>query len=100
MDHIGIDLGRESQVCVRSSDGAAMVPSSRRRAVRPGRWARGWRRVSRHGDRGDLHRGVSVGRPCSTAGHEARVVAATLVCSWGVGQRGLKNDVRDARTLG
>jgi transposase len=33
------------------------------------------------------------------AGHEVRVVAATLVRSLGVGQRGLKTDVRDARVL-
>ena len=32
-------------------------------------------------------------------GHDARFVAATLVRSLGVGQRGLKNDVRDARVL-
>ena len=32
-------------------------------------------------------------------GHDVRVVAATLVRSLGVGQRGLKNDVRDARIL-
>jgi transposase len=32
-------------------------------------------------------------------GHDVRVVAATLVRSLGVGQRGLKNDARDARTL-
>ena len=31
--------------------------------------------------------------------HDVRVVAATLVRSLGVGQRGLKNDVRDARIL-
>lgn len=33
------------------------------------------------------------------AGHDVRVVAATLVRSLGIGQRGLKNDVRDARVL-
>lgn len=33
------------------------------------------------------------------SGHEVRVVAATLVRALGVGQRGLKNDVRDARLL-
>ena len=33
------------------------------------------------------------------AGHDVRVVAATLVRSLGVGHRGLKNDVRDARVL-
>ena len=32
-------------------------------------------------------------------GHDVRVVAATLVRSLGVGQRGLKNDRRDARAL-
>jgi transposase len=32
-------------------------------------------------------------------GHDVRVVAATLVRSLAVGQRGLKNDVRDARML-
>ena len=34
------------------------------------------------------------GPPC-----DVRVVAATLVHSLGVGQRGLKADVRDARVL-
>jgi transposase len=33
------------------------------------------------------------------AGQEVRVVPATLVRSLGVGQRGLKTDVRDARVL-
>ena len=33
------------------------------------------------------------------AGHDVRVIAATLVQSLGVGHRGLKNDVRDARVL-
>ena len=32
-------------------------------------------------------------------GHDVRVVAATLVRSLGVGQRGLKNDRRDVRAL-
>jgi transposase len=36
---------------------------------------------------------------CSEAGHEVRVVPATLVRTLGVGARGLKNDQRDARTL-
>ena len=35
----------------------------------------------------------------SSMGHDVRVVAATLVRALGVGQRGLKNDQRDARTL-
>lgn len=34
-----------------------------------------------------------------TAGHEVRVVPATLVRTLGVGARGVKNDQRDARTL-
>jgi hypothetical protein len=42
--------------------------------------------------------GSRIGR-AQRHGHDVRVVAATLVRSLGVGQRGLKNDVRDARTL-
>ena len=50
-------------------------------------------------DRGDLHRGVPLGGRRPTArprGPRRRGHAGALT---GVGQRGLKNDVRDARTL-
>jgi hypothetical protein len=96
MEHIGIDLGsKDSQICVRSADGEIV-----------GEWR--WRRQTRHlpagsasrsGDPGDLHRGFRIAALAQRAGHDVRVVAATLVRSLGVGHRGLKNDVRDARVL-
>jgi transposase len=45
--------------------------------------------------------GLSGGRRylAQRAGHDVRVVVATLVRSLGVGHRGLKSDVREARVL-
>lgn len=95
MEHIGIDLGkRESQICVRSSDGAVLDEQ---------RWP-----TASLSDylRGRAHSRViletsseafaiaDVAREC---GHEVRVVPATLVRSLGVAARGIKNDRRDAR---
>jgi transposase len=97
MDQIGIDLGsKDSQVCIRSADGEIA-----------GEWR--WRT--------DKLVTFLEGRPVARviletcteafriaalaqhAGHDVRVVAATLGRSLGVGHRGLKNDVRDARVL-
>ena len=97
MDHIGIDLGsRESQVCVRNSAGE-IVQELRHSTTELGRWLT------------DHAPARVVVETCTEAfrlagiarqhGHDVRVVAATLVRSLGVGQRGLKNDVRDARIL-
>ena len=97
MDHIGIDLGsKDSQVCVRNAAGEIV-----------GEWrCRTDRLVASLQDR---PRGRVIVETCTEAfrvaalaqraGHEVRVVAATLVRSLGVGHRGLKNDVRDARVL-
>lgn len=97
MDHIGIDLGgKDSQVCVRDSAGT-ITEEARRPTTELGQWL--------------AHRAPArvVVETCTEAfrlagvaqrqGHEVRVVAATLVRALGVGQRGLKNDERDARTL-
>jgi transposase len=97
MEHLAIDLGgRESQICVRGSDGQIL---EERRC-----------RTSALAD-------YLAGRPpsrvivetCSEAfgiadaalhlGHEVRVVPATLVRTLGVGARRLKTDRRDARVL-
>ena len=96
MEHIGIDLGsKESQICVRSApERSCWNAVAGRRA-----WGVLERALAGARDRRDLHRSVSCCRRCPAAGHEVRVVAATLVRSLGVGQRGLKNDVRDARVL-
>ena len=97
MDHIGIDLGsRDSQVCVRNS-GGEIIEESRRATIGLGPWLAG-----RDSARVVFETSTGAFRLASMAqqyGHDVRVVAATLVRSLGVGQRGLKNDVRDARTL-
>jgi transposase len=97
MDHIGIDLGgRESQVCVRNGEGVILEEA--RRATRAlGPWL-----ATRSPARVIVETCTEAFRLAAIArqhGHEVRVVAATLVRTLGVGQRGLKNDVRDARTL-
>src|SRR5882762_5320829 len=97
MEHIAIDLGsRESQICRRNAAGDIL--EERRCAT------------------SELEtylaaqtRAVVVVETCTEAfriaeiarrhGHEVRIVPGTLVQSLSVGQRGLKNDVRDARVL-
>jgi transposase len=97
MDHIAIDLGsKDSQVCVRTATGEIV-----------GEWR--WRTEkliaflqSRPPARVIVEtctEAFRVAALAQRAGHDGRVVAATLVRSLGVGHRGLKNDVRDARVL-
>jgi transposase len=97
MDHIGIDLGsRDSQVCVRNSAGA-ITEEGRRPTTELSRWL-----ANRAPSRVVMETCTEAFRLAGVAqrhGHEVRVVAATLVGALGVGQRGLKNDERDARTL-
>ena len=97
MDHIGIDLGsRESQVCVRN-DAGDIVEEARRSTRKLAPWL-----ATRSPARVIMETCTEAFRLAGLArqhGHDVRVVAATLVRSLGVGQRGLKNDVRDARTL-
>lgn len=97
MEHIAIDLGaRESQVCVRAADGMILL-EGRRPTVEL---------------RAFLHRrppsrvvvetcaeAFAVAAVARELGHEAVVVPASLVRALGVGARGLKTDVRDARHL-
>jgi transposase len=97
MDHVGIDLGsKESQLCVRNPAGEIVTEV----------------RLPTRGV-GDFLAGLAKSRvvveTCTEAfriadiaigrGHDVRVVPGTLVRSLGVGQRGLKNDQRDARVL-
>lgn len=97
MEHLAIDLGgRESQICVRGSDGEIVEERRCRTAALPGYLAR-------------RPRSRVVVETCSEAfgiadaalavGHEVRVVPATLVRSLGVGARRLKTDRRDAQIL-
>jgi transposase len=97
VQHVAIDLGsRESQVCVRRADGTLV--DERKYPTR---------KLPEFVKR--LERSRIVLETCSeafkiadaakTAGHDVRVVPATLVKTLGVGARGIKTDQRDARTL-
>jgi transposase len=97
MNHVAIDLGgRESQICVRSGDGQ-IVQEERRSTLGLQKYL------------ATLEPAKVVLETCAeafmvaewarSAGHHVTVVPASLVRALGVGSRGLKNDVRDARNL-
>ena len=97
MEHLAIDLGgRESQICVRSSDGQIVEERRCRTATLPAYLA-------------TRPRSRVVVETCSEAfgiadaalsiGHEVRVIPGTLVRSLGVGARRVKTDRRDAQVL-
>ena len=97
MDHVAIDLGgKESQICVRAADGTILeekrVPTiglKKYLAARPASVV-----VVE-----TCAEGFAVADHALAAGHDVKVVPASLAPSLGVGSRGLKNDVRDARNL-
>lgn len=97
MDHIAIDLGsRESQVCVRKADGEIL--EERRVGTRSLGKYLGGRPKSRVVLEACAE-AFSVADAALATGHETVVVPASLAPSMGVGDRGIKNDVRDARNL-
>lgn len=97
MQHVAIDLGgRESQICVRAEDGTIL--EEKRHPTRlldklMRRWPTSRIIVETSAE------AFRVADAAKAAGHEVRVVPATLVKSLGVGARGIKTDQRDARTL-
>src|SRR5256885_6139377 len=97
MEHIAIDLGgRESQICVRAADG--QVVEEKRCATK------GLKKylASRPKSRVIVEtcsEAFGVADIAVAAGHEVRVVPATLVRVLGVGARGTKTDRRDAQIL-
>lgn len=97
MEHLAIDLGgRESQICVRGSDGQVVEERRCSTAMLSGYLA------SRPKSRVVVEtcsEAFAVADAALAVGHEVRVVPATLVRSLGVGARRLKNDQRDARIL-
>ena len=97
MEHLAIDLGgKESQICVRSSTGQ-IVEERRCPTASLGRYL-----ATRPRSRLVLEtcsEAFAVADAALAAGHEVRVVPATLVRSLGVGARRLKTDRRDARIL-
>lgn len=97
MEHIAIDLGgRESQICVMSAEGEVLLEE--RRPTR----GLGAFLAKRPAGRVVLEtcaEAFGVADAAQKAGHEVAVVPATLVRSLGVGMRGIKTDLRDARNL-
>ena len=98
MEHIAIDLGsRESQICVRNDAGRILDETRHATST-----LRGYLKGRPAGARVVVESSAeafAVADWATELGHEARVVPATLVRALGVGERGLKNDVRDARKL-
>lgn len=98
MEHIAIDLGsRESQICVRDAHG--QIVDERRY---PTAGLKGYLSSRSAGGRVLLESSAeafTVADWARSAGHMAQVVPASLVRALGVGERGLKNDRRDARKL-
>ena len=97
MNHVAIDLGsRESQICVRGPDG--VILEEKRYPTR---------KLTEFVTTLDPSRVIletsseafRVADAAKAAGHEVRVVPATMVRLLGVGERGVKNDQKDARQL-
>ncbi len=97
MDHVAIDLGgRESQICIRQDNNEVRL--EKRLAT-----------IKLKGFFKTLPPSRVIVETCAEAfavagdakeaGHDVRVVPATLVRALGVGLRGIKTDVRDARCL-
>ncbi|HEX7678480.1 MAG TPA: IS110 family transposase [Thermoanaerobaculia bacterium] len=97
MEHLAIDLGgRESQICVRDTEGTILeekrCPTASLKKYLAGRPQS---RVVLE----TCAEAFAVAEAARGLGHDVKVVPATLVRALGVGARGLKTDVRDARNL-
>lgn len=97
MNHVAIDLGsKQSQVCVRGADGAVLYEKKHRtEALETLMHSLSPCRVIVETSSGAFR----VANAARAAGHEVRVVPATLAKQLGIGQRGIKTDQRDARAL-
>jgi transposase len=97
MEHLAIDLGgRKSQTCIRAGDGT-LLEEGPVATKKLGEWLK-----TRPRSRVILEtcaETFAVAELARQAGHEVRIVPSTLVQQLGVGERGLKTDVRDARKL-
>jgi transposase len=97
MDHVAIDLGgKESQICVRRN-GGEIVEETRCATRQIGKYL-----AKMPPSRVVLEtcaEAFAVADQARVAGHEVVVVPALLVRALGVGERGLKNDRRDAQNL-
>lgn len=97
MEHVAIDLGgRESYIWVCGAD-SKLLEHRRHQTAQLGEYLklRGPSRVVME----TCAESFAVAIAAKAAGHEVRVVPATLVRALGVGQRRLKTDRRDAQAL-
>jgi transposase len=97
MQHAAIDLGsKESQICIRQPDGTIVeerkLPTRKLTEI-----FKTWpaSRVVMEASA----EAFKIADAALAAGHQVRVVPGTLVRLLGVGERGVKNDQRDARQL-
>lgn len=97
MKHVAIDLGgRESQICIRNTDGT--IVEERRHLTRllpqlMKRWEPSRVILETSAE------AFAIADAALGLGHQVRVVPATLVKTLGVGERGVKTDRKDARKL-
>jgi transposase len=98
MEHLAIDLGsRESQICVRNSNGE-ILEEERRPTTGLEKYLAGRKEKCRVIVE-SCAEAFSVADAAIGAGHKVVVVPASLARTLGVGSRGIKNDVRDAQNL-
>jgi transposase len=97
MEHVAIDLGgRKSQICIRVSDGTIVQERLvSNEVIRELLKERPKSRVVLE----TCAEAFAIADAALLAGHEVRVVPATLVKSLGVGARRTKTDRRDARAI-
>lgn len=97
MNHVAIDLGsRESQICVRGPDGSILQElrhPTRKLPELVASWSKSRVIVETSAE------AFRIADAAKAAGHEVRVVPATLTKLLGVGERGVKNDRKDAQQL-
>jgi transposase len=97
MQHVAIDLGsKDSQVCVRGADGRVLYEKkhpTRGLALLMQSWPTSRVVLETSSE------AFRVADAAQAAGHEVRVVRSTLAKELGVGERGIKTDLRDARKL-
>lgn len=97
MEHVAIDLGgKESQICARSSNGKVIEERRCATASLPRYLAK---RAKSRVIVEACAEAFFVADAALAAGHEVRVVPATLVKTLGVGSRRTKNDRKDAQVL-
>lgn len=97
MDHVAIDLGgRESQVCVRASDGT-LLEETRMTTRSVTQWLKG--RATSRVIMETCAESFEIADGAIAAGHDVRIVPTTLVKMLGVGARRTKTDRRDAQAL-